>query len=45
MQALEKSISLIKKQENIQPNLHHLYVFGSTVYVFLYKKKRTKSAK
>lgn len=37
---LEDSISLIKKQHDILPKLHHLRVLGLTVYVFLYEEER-----
>lgn len=40
--ALEKSISPIKKQNNILISIHHFCVLGSTVYVLLHKKKRTQ---
>lgn len=44
--ALEGKISPIEKQDDILPNLQHLRVLGSTVYVFLHEEERTlKSAK
>ena len=39
-QALKRSISLAKMQDQIISNFQHFYVLGSTVYIFLHKKKR-----
>ncbi len=50
-QALERSISPVKIEKKDLPNkdlpnLYHLHILGSIVYVFLYKEKRTlKSVK
>ena len=45
-QALERSISPAEMQDKDFPNLHHLRILGSTVYIFLHKKEWTlKSAK
>lgn len=45
-QVLEKSINLIKKQDNTLFSLQYPHVLGSTIYVFLHKKEHVlKSAK
>lgn len=47
-QALKRSISTAEMQNNskVFSKLYHLYIFGSTVYIFFYKEKYTlKSAK
>lgn len=44
--ALEGSISPIEMQNQALPDLHHLRILGSNVYVFLHKEERSlKSAK
>lgn len=45
-QALENSISPIEMQNQALPDLHHLRILGSNVYVFLHEEERSlKSAK
>ena len=38
-QALERFISLIKMQNQVIPDLHHLRILSSNAYIFLYKKE------